>query len=84
MNKNGNKSAFGDSPIGHDGITERDWFATFAPPAPEWFIKLEMQRDRNNNPHGDYYKPPIREQITIEVQWRYKWADEMLKVRDQQ
>jgi hypothetical protein len=60
------------------GLTRRDWFATFAPePTPE-AVGNEELRDRTANPHGDTYKPSRRSLTEIRADLRYKHADEMI------
>jgi hypothetical protein len=64
-----------------DGLTIRDWFATFAPRPSKDRINLHMKMDRNRNPHNDSHKPPIRSETEIIAELRYEFADAMMKAR---
>mgnify|MGYP000871624028 CR=1 FL=1 len=66
---------------GVDGMTLRDWFATFAPPPRRWRVKLEQDRDRSRNPHNDSHKPKLRSEDEIVADLRYEHADAMLRAR---
>lgn len=69
-------------PTQHGGMTLRDYFAAKAPsPSSEW-IETQRQLDRQRNPHNDSHKPPIRDLVELDAAWRYKWADAMLKERN--
>jgi len=61
-----------------DGISRREWFATWAPEPNEDQIKAEVERDRVANPHGDSYKPPRRSILEIKADLRYAYADAMI------
>lgn len=64
-----------------EGLTVRDYFAAHAPPPPEWWVKQQMEMDRQDNPHNDSYKPRRRGQPEIECMWRFAYADMMIKCR---
>lgn len=59
----------------------RDYFAAHAPEPPEWWVNLQIARDRNANPNNEYHKPKPREHVEILAQWAYEYADAMLKIR---
>lgn len=54
------------------GMSLRDWFATFAPPIPDWWC-------------GECTKPDSPYFTTIssqrEIFWRYRYADDMIAER---
>jgi hypothetical protein len=62
-------------------LTLRDHFAIHAPSPPVDYVEMQMRFDRNRNPYNDSYKPPLRTSEEILAEWRYQWADLMLKVR---
>lgn len=65
-----------------DGMTLRDWFATFAPQPNDDTIALHERGDRERNPHNDSYKPKLRSRAEIVAGLRYAFADAMLAERE--
>ena len=70
MSKPANPPAFPNDPriqLGDDyqGMTLRDWFATFAPQPNDDTIALHERMDRERNPHNDSYKPKRRSRAEI-------------------
>jgi len=61
--------------------TLRDWFALHAPEPSAAAVNMVMQMEQQANPHNDSYKPKRRGDAEIKCALRYKFADEMLKVR---
>jgi hypothetical protein len=64
------------------GMTLRDWFATFAPEPTDDQVKWEAERDRAANPHNDNYKPARRSILEIRAELRYRYADAMIAARE--
>ena len=65
--------------VGNDGLSRRDWFATFAPLPSEDAVKFHLEHDRAANPHGDSYKPSRRTVIEIIADLRFEYADAMIE-----
>ena len=63
------------------GMSLRDWFAGRAPAPSESWLSLQHSIDRQRNPHNDDYKPPLRSDLELDAEWRYRWADAMLARR---
>jgi hypothetical protein len=65
-----------------DGVSLRDWFASQASePSADW-ISMQRQFDRNRNPHNDYHKPRLREEVELIAAYKYMIADAMLAERE--
>lgn len=67
---------------GREGMSLRDWFATFAPEPPDSWMKMWRQNDRDRNPHNDSYKPKIRSDEELRATYKYQYADAMIAARD--
>lgn len=80
---NENHGQYEDYYAPHGGMTLRDYFAAKAPEASEDWLKMQMEQDRMANPHGDSYKPARRTVLQLRAEWRYAYADAMLKARQQ-
>jgi len=66
-----------------DGMTLRDYFAVRAPEPTKDEIDLILRMEQQANPHGDSYKPRRRGVEEIKCALRYRFADAMLKARDE-
>ena len=64
-----------------DGMTLRDWFATFAPEPTSEQITQAHERDCIVNPHNDTYKPQRRTVEEIIADIKFAYADAMLARR---
>lgn len=64
-----------------DGADLLDWFAVKAPQPSKSRVEREMMRDKRLNPHNESHKPTVRDEIEIECQLRYEWAETMMRVR---
>lgn len=64
------------------GMSLRDWFATHSPQPSGTDIQDVIARARIRNPYNDKKLPAVSE-LDAECQLRYKWADAMLKAREQ-
>lgn len=60
------------------GMTLRDEFATRAPPAPQWWMETNRQRDRSLNPHNEPHRPELRSEAQLQAAWAYEWGQAML------
>jgi len=67
---------------GHAGMTLRDYFAIRAPILDEQ-VETERAQDRYKNPHNESHKPKIRSELEIRASLSYKYADAMLKAREE-
>lgn len=65
------------------GMTLRDYFACHAPEPTQADISTIWESEKLANPHNDTYKPPRRSPREIVAALRYRWADDMLKAREQ-
>ena len=79
-------SAFPRSGVFHtehyeDGMSLRDWFATFAPMPSEEHIERAHQFDLSANPHNEPHKPNRRTVEEIVAEFKFRHADAMLKQR---
>ena len=63
----------------HNGISKREWFATFAPPMPQGHLQTVMEMERSANPHNDTYRTPRRSEMEIQAEYAFKWADAMIE-----
>jgi len=90
MNKDNGGPAFpvenftkpdGDICWGDNGMTLRDWFATWHNPS-DGDIEREQSNDRARNPYNDYHKPKLRDRQEIICDLKFKHADAMLKARE--
>jgi hypothetical protein len=66
--------------LGHigNGMSIRQWFATFAPMPSEDQIAMYEKIDRSRNPHNDPHKPKIRTRYEIIAYLRFEYADAMV------
>lgn len=79
FNDQGDITTFSDE---YSGMTLRDYFAIRAPAPTDDYIKMQLQKDKNKNPHNDSYKPKIRSRVEIICDWNFEYADAMLKSRN--
>lgn len=65
------------------GMSLRDYFAVHAPEPKNGEVQALADMDRAANPHGDSYKPKVRTWEEIGCYLRYRYADSMLKAREE-
>ena len=83
MARNDGGAAFpGESGNFNEGMSLRDWFATFAPVPTVEEVNQEGQIDKLSNPHNDPHKPRRRSAAEIRAELRYRYADSMIIARD--
>lgn len=64
-----------------NGMTLRDWFATHAPEAPNWWMTCQLEHDQQRNPLAESHKPDRRSAVQLVTEWAFKWADAMIAAR---
>jgi len=70
----------GQNAPSNNGMTLRDWFATFAPEPSAIQIAIEQERDRIANRHRD--KPQQRTDEEVAADIKFAYADAMLARRN--
>ena len=58
------------------GISRRDWFATFAPTPPDWWMEHRRAREHSKAMRDDRYQERCSTDLAID--WRYEYADKMV------
>lgn len=60
-------------------LTLFDYYFAHAPVPSEEHIKTQMFIDRSINPHNEPHKPPLRDRIEIEVDYKVAYALVMIE-----
>lgn len=66
---------------GGPGMTLRDYFAAHAPPMPEWWHSLWLDREKRKASQDDRYQ--MRGPVHAMAAWALDYADAMLAAREE-
>lgn len=64
------------------GMDLRDYFAAHAPNPDENYITMHQSMDHNRNPNNDPDKHKRRSKIQIIAEYKFEYADAMMKARE--